>query len=62
MRSRHIPVATVVEVHEDPDYSHPSEHDPDREIRGRQYDRQTVEIVVDLRDGIVASVWITRVE
>jgi hypothetical protein len=34
---------------------------PDREIRWRVYDAQRVEIVVDLVDDTIVSVWITQV-
>ena len=32
-----------------------------REVRSRLYDRQQIEIVVDLGDGSVVSVWVTQV-
>jgi hypothetical protein len=60
-RQRGIPIVVVEEVYEDPDYRAPSHRNPDRELRGRQYDDRLVEIVVDLVDGSVISVWKTQV-
>jgi hypothetical protein len=42
-------------------YEDAAEHGPDREIRWRVYDAQRVEIVVDLVDDTIVSVWITQV-
>lgn len=63
MRQRHIPEEIVREVYDDPDdsYEDTPKHGPDRAVRWRRYDDQVVEIVVDLTDGSVVSVWITRV-
>jgi hypothetical protein len=60
MKQRHIPEEIVRQVFSDPDGSGFLEH-PDRELRWRVYDRQRVELVVDLIDGSVVTVWITRV-
>lgn len=60
MRRRHIPEPLVRDTYEDPDYREPTAL-RDREIRWRVYDGQKVEIVVDLADGSVVSVWITQV-
>lgn len=63
MRKRHIPEPVVRQVYDDPDdtYLDAPKHGPDREVRWRQYDDQRVEVVVDLTDGSVVSVWATRV-
>lgn len=58
---RRIPIGLIEEVYRDPDETRPSETAPDREIRSRRYDGQVLEIVVDLADGSVVSVWMTRV-
>ena len=42
-------------------YEDAAQHGPDREIRWRGYDAQRVEIVVDLVDDTIVSVWITQV-
>jgi hypothetical protein len=60
MHQRHVPEDLVTETYEDPDGTDPT-HDPDREVRWRMYDGQRIEIVIDLIDGSVVSVWITRV-
>ena len=64
MRRRHIPESVVIEVYEDPDdrYEDAPEHGPDREVRWRRYNGRVVEIVVDLTDGTVVTVWSTRVD
>ena len=64
MRRRHVPEAVVIQVYDDPDdtYPSPESHGPDREVRWRRYDDQVVEIVVDLADGFVVSVWVTQVD
>ena len=65
MRQRHVPEQLVSETHGDPDGVYPSpieRHGPDREVRWRRYDDQVVEVVVDLADGSVVTVWVTRVE
>jgi hypothetical protein len=63
MRRRHIPEFVVLDVYGEPDgaYEDAAEHGPDREIRWRVYDAQRVEIVVDLVDDTIVSVWITQV-
>jgi len=55
-RRRHIPISIVAEVYSDPDDVRPAEVQ-DRELRTRLYDRQVIEVVVDLVDGSVVSVW-----
>ena len=64
MRQRRIPEEVVLRVYDDPDGVHPSRvrHAPDREVRGRRYDDQVLEIVVDLIDDTIVSAWITRVD
>lgn len=63
MRKRHVPEAVVLQVFFDPDgkYTDSAHHGPDREVRWRMYDAQRVEIVVDLTDDTIVSVWITQV-
>jgi hypothetical protein len=63
MRQRHIPVEVALEVLRDPDgaYPSPAGHVPDREVRWRRYDGQIVEVVIDMTDDTIVSVWITRV-
>lgn len=56
-RQRRIPLGLVFEVYVDPDDVRPSQTSPGREIRSRAYDDQVIEIVVDLVDGAVVSVW-----
>lgn len=56
-RQRGIPVDLIEEVYRDPDIRRPSRAGQDREIRSRRYHRQVVEIVVDLSDGSVVTVW-----
>ena len=58
---RRIPMELIEEVYRDPDEARPSATAPDREVRSRLYDRQQIEIVVDLGDGSVVSVWMTQV-
>jgi hypothetical protein len=47
MRQRHVPEQVALQVYDDPDGIEPTD-DMNREIRWRLYDRQRVEIVVDL--------------
>jgi hypothetical protein len=63
MRARPVPEEAVREVCQGPNdsCSSPEGHGPDREIRWRVYDAQRVEIVVDLVDDTIVSVWITQV-
>jgi hypothetical protein len=56
-RQRRIPLALALEVYADPDDVRPSKTSPGREIRRRAYDDQVIEIVVDLVDGAIVSVW-----
>lgn len=58
---RRIPMELIEQVYRDPDETRPSATAPDREVRSRLYDRQRIEIVVDLGDGSVVSVWVTQV-
>ena len=60
MRKRHIAEEFVKLTYADPDGREPASV-PGREIRWRNYDWQRIEIVVDLSDGSVVSVWITQV-
>jgi hypothetical protein len=55
-RARHIPVEIIAAVYADPDGVRPSGL-PDREVRSRRYDWQVIEVVVDVVDGSVVSVW-----
>jgi hypothetical protein len=61
MRRRRIPEDIVRQTYDDPD-GRESTRDPEREVRWRVYDRQRAEVVVDLVDGAVVSVWITQVD
>ncbi len=60
-RLRHIPPTIIEQVYGDPDYRRPSERASDREVSGRAYDDLVIEIVVDVVDGSVVTVWATRV-
>jgi hypothetical protein len=57
-----VPEHVVWQVYHDPNgvYRSPERHGPDRQVRWRTHDDQVVKIVVDLTDGSVVSVWITR--
>ncbi len=56
-RQRRIPLSVIEEIHRDPEWTRPSRTDQSREIRSRRYSDQVIEIVVDLTDGSVVSVW-----
>jgi len=56
-RQRRIPLSMIEETHRDPDLTRPSRTDQSREIRSRRYSDQVIEIVVDLTDESVVSVW-----
>jgi Domain of unknown function (DUF4258) len=56
-RQRRIALLLVVEVYNEPDDVRPSQAAPDREIRSRAYDDRVIEIVVDLTDDVVVTVW-----
>ena len=44
-------------AYEDPDDTRPSEHDELREIRTRWFGEEGIEIVIDLSDGRLVTVW-----
>ena len=52
-----IPLAMIKLTYEDPDSIRPSDHDELREIRTRWFAAEGVEVVVDVDDGRVVSVW-----
>jgi hypothetical protein len=52
-----IPLEMIRLTYDDPDTVRPSEDDELREIRSRWFADQGVEIVVDIWDGRVVTVW-----
>lgn len=44
-------------AYDDPDSVRPSEHDALREIRTRWFGDEGLEVVVDLDDGRVVTIW-----
>ncbi len=44
-------------TYDDPDTRHQSDHDPGREVRSRWVEDAGLEIVVDLTDGRIVTVW-----
>ena len=56
-RQREIPIELIEQVHDDPDLVRPSTRNPDREIRSRVYHGHVIEVVVDIVDGKIVSVW-----
>lgn len=57
MRGEKIPAQMVVLTYEDPDDTRPSSHDDQREVRTRWFGDEGIEIVVDVLDGRVVTVW-----
>ena len=51
------PLEMIKLTYEDPDSTRPSEDDELREIRTRWFAEQGVEVVVDVYDGRVVTVW-----
>jgi len=52
-----IPLEMIGSTYEDPDSIRPSTHDQLREIRTRWFRDAAVEVVVDVDDGRVVTVW-----
>ena len=52
-----IPLEMIKMTYKDPDRVRPSDHDELREIRTRWFAAEDVEVVVDIDDGRVVSVW-----
>ncbi len=57
MRREKIPIEMVAETYDDPDDARASDHDSLREIRTRWFGDYGIEIVVDVSDGRVVTVW-----
>ena len=56
-RRERIPLEMIKLTYEDPRSVRPSDHDELREIRTRWFAAEGVEVVVDVGDGRVVSVW-----
>ncbi len=56
-RRERIPLEMIKQTYEDPDSIRPSEDDELREIRTRWFAEQGIEVVVDVYDGRVVTVW-----
>lgn len=56
-RRENIPIEMVASTYDDPDDTRESEHDELREIRLRWFGNQGIEVVVDVDDGRVVTVW-----
>lgn len=56
-RRERNPVEMIRLTYDDPDSVRRSEHDELREIRTRWFAEQGVELVVDVYDGRVVTVW-----
>ena len=56
-RREKIPIQMIGLAYDDPDEVHPSDHDDLREVRSRWFGAQGVEIVVDIDNGRVITVW-----
>ena len=56
-RRERISVEMIRLTYEDPDSVRPSDHDELREIKTRWFAAEGVEVVVDVVDGRVVSVW-----
>lgn len=52
-----IPLEMIRLTYDEPDSVRPSDHDELREIRTRWFAAEGVEVVVDVDDGRVVSVW-----
>jgi hypothetical protein len=57
-RRENIPLEMIAATYHDPDMRRPSLHDELREIRTRWFGQQGIEIVVDISDGRVVTVWL----
>ena len=56
-RRERIPLDMIRLTYDEPDSVRPSEHDELREIRTRWFAAEGVEVVVDVYDGRVVTVW-----
>ena len=56
-RRERITLEMIRLTYEDPDSIRPSEHDELREIRTRWFAEEGIEVVVDVYDGRVVTVW-----
>lgn len=56
-RRERIPLEMIRQTYDDPDSVRRSEQDELREIRTRWFAEQGVEVVVDVYDGRVVTVW-----
>ena len=56
-RRENIPLEMIALAYEDPDETRESEHDELREIRSRWFGSEGVEVVVDVDNGRVITVW-----
>jgi hypothetical protein len=56
-RREKIPLEVIKATYEDPDTSRPSNDDELREVRTRWFGEQGIEVVVDVDDGRVVTVW-----
>jgi hypothetical protein len=56
-RREKIPFEMIKQTYEDPDTVRPSADDDLREIRTRWFAEQGIEVVVDVHDGRVVTVW-----
>ena len=57
-RRRGVPLDVVSAVYQDPDGIRPSTTLPDREVRWRLVGDLVVEVVVDMTDGWIVTVWV----
>ena len=56
-RRERIPLEMIKQTYEDPDSIRPSEDDELREIRTRWFIEHGIEVVVDVFDGRIVTVW-----
>jgi hypothetical protein len=56
-RREKIPIEMIALTYDDPDESRQSDHDELREIRSRWFGGRGLEIVVDIDNGRVITVW-----
>ncbi len=56
-RRERIRTEMIALAYDDPDVARPSEHDELREIRSRWFGNEGIEVVVDVTDGRVVTVW-----
>ena len=57
MRREKIPIEMLLATYHDPDDVRPSSHDELREIRQRWFGDEGIEVVVDVDDDRVVTVW-----